>query len=157
MQLKLIAYWVTTVFAALELVAGGMTDLMLGRTAVVFGEPVADILTHLGYPLYLLTILGVWKLLGGITLLMPGVPRLKEWAYAGASFVYMGAVTSGLVRGGDDSGTYIWPPLIFGLLTLASWALRPPGRSLGALFPMKLHQEASTRSCASTQTGLPPD
>src|SRR5215467_14196728 len=145
MQLKLIGYWVTTAFAALELVAGGVIDLIHGRTGVVFGEPVADILTHLGYPLYLLTILGVWKLLGGITLLAPGVVRLKEWAYAGAFFVYTGAVASGLVLGRDDPGTFIWPPLIFAAITMASWALRPPSRILGGRFPTQPEREASAR------------
>jgi hypothetical protein len=78
MHLKVIGYWASTAFAALELLAGGATDLAHGRTALVAGESVAEVLAHLGYPAYLLTILGVWKLLGGIALLVPGVPRLKE-------------------------------------------------------------------------------
>src|SRR2546430_5841961 len=61
---------------------GGVTDLAQGRASVVSGPFVADVITHLGYPVYLLTILGVWKLAGGVTLLVPGFPRLKEWAYA---------------------------------------------------------------------------
>jgi uncharacterized membrane protein YphA (DoxX/SURF4 family) len=143
MNLKVIGYWATTAFTALELLAGGATDLAHGRTALVAGEPVADVLAHLGYPTYLLTILGLWKLLGGIAILVPGFSRLKEWAYAGAFFVYMGAVVSGAVRGLDDPGTYIWPPLIFGVITLASWALRPPSRILGERLPAKPVQEAS--------------
>jgi uncharacterized membrane protein YphA (DoxX/SURF4 family) len=133
MRWKLIAYWATTAVVALELLAGGITDLAHGGTAVIAGEPVVGILTHLDYPIYLLTILGVWKILGGVALLAPRWPRLKEWAYAGAFFVYMGAVWSGLVRGLDDPGTLIVPPLVFGVVTLASWALRPPSRMLGAL------------------------
>jgi uncharacterized membrane protein YphA (DoxX/SURF4 family) len=130
---KLIAYWATTTVVALELLAGGVTDLVHGGTLVVAGDSVAGILAHLGYPVYLLTILGVWKLLGGVALLAPGWPRLKEWAYGGAFFVYMGAVWSGLIRGLDDPGTFIAPPLVFGIVTLASWALRPPSRTLGTL------------------------
>jgi uncharacterized membrane protein YphA (DoxX/SURF4 family) len=137
MKTKVISYWVTTIFTALELLAGGVTDLIHGRTALVAGEPVAEVLAHLGYPVYLLTILGVWKLLGAITLLAPRFPRLKEWAYAGSFFVYAGAVASGMVRGLDDPGTFIWPPLIFAALTLASWALRPQSRTLGVLFSKK--------------------
>lgn len=137
MNLKLIGYWATTAFVAFELLVGGLTDLVHGGVMLVAGDPVVGILTHLGYPVYLLTILGVWKLLGGMVLLAPGVPRLKEWAYAGAFFVYMGAVTSGLVVGRDDPGTFIWPALILGVLTMASWALRPPGRTLGILFPTR--------------------
>src|SRR5215472_1460293 len=135
---KVIGYWATTIVIALELLAGGLADLVHGGTSLVAGQPVAEILEHLGYPVYLLTILGVWKLLGGITLLAPRFPRLKEWAYAGSFFVYTGAVASGVVRGLDDPGTFIWPPLIFAVLTLASWTLRPQSRTLGVLFPEKL-------------------
>src|SRR5215471_6785967 len=137
MKTKLISYWVTTVFTSLELVAGGVTDLMHGRTALVAGEPVTEVLAHLGYPVYLLTILGVWKILGAIVLLAPRFPRLKEWAYAGAFFVYTGAAASGVVRGGDDPATLIWGPLLFAVITIASWALRPQSRILGVLFPAK--------------------
>lgn len=137
MSLKVIAYWTTTAFAALELLVGGVTDLVHGRTAVVAGEAVTEVLAHLSYPAYMLAILGVWKLLGGVALLVPGFPRLKEWAYAGAFFVYTGAVASGMVLGRDDPGTFIWPPLILAVITMASWALRPPPRVLGGLVPMK--------------------
>ncbi len=143
---KLISYWVTTIFTALELVAGGVTDLMHGKTALVAGGPVTEVLAHLGYPVYLLIILGVWKLLGAIVLLAPRYPRLKEWAYAGAFFVYAGAVASGLARGLDDPGTFIWPPLIFAILTLASWALRPQSRILGVIFPKIRTRRASVSS-----------
>src|SRR6059058_5488520 len=78
MKIKIIIYWVTTVLIALETLAGGVTDLAHGRASVVSGPFVADVITHLGYPVYLLTILGVWKLAGGVTLLVPGFPRLKE-------------------------------------------------------------------------------
>jgi hypothetical protein len=142
MNLKVIGYWATTAFAALELLAGGATDLAHGRTAIVAGEPVVEVLAHLGYPAYLLTILGTWKLLGGVTLLVPRFPRLKEWAYAGAFFVYVGATASGLILGRDDLGTYFWPPFIFAAITMASWALRPPGRILGDLTPVKQNQAA---------------
>src|SRR5712691_10158687 len=70
---RVISYWVTTMVTALELLAGGVTDLIHGRTALVAGEPVALVLAHLGYPVYLLTILGVWKLLGAIALLAPSL------------------------------------------------------------------------------------
>jgi uncharacterized membrane protein YphA (DoxX/SURF4 family) len=150
MKTKVISYWVTTIFTALELLAGGVTDLMHGRTALVAGEPVAEVLAHLGYPVYLLTILGAWKLLGAIALLAPRLPRLKEWAYAGSFFVYAGAVASGVVRGLDDPGTFIWPPLIFAVLTLASWALRPQSRTLGTLFPESRSRMASLSSPRAT-------
>ena len=78
MKLKMISYWTTTAAVALERLAGGVTDLIHGRTSVVSGEPIVQILTHLGYPMYVLTILGVWKLPGGIVLLVPGFPRRKQ-------------------------------------------------------------------------------
>jgi len=135
MKMKGIGYWATTSIVALELLAGGVTDLVHGRTSLVAGQPVAEVLEHLGYPAYLLRILGVWKLLGAIALLAPRFPRLKEWAYAGEFFAMTGAAASGVVRGKDDPGTLIWPPLILAVLTLISWVLRPQSRILGVLFP----------------------
>ena len=76
MKMKGIGYWATTSIVALELLAGGVTDLVHGRTSLVVGQPVAEVLEHLGYPAYLLRILGVWKLLGAIALLAPRFPRL---------------------------------------------------------------------------------
>ena len=145
---KMIGYWTTTIIVTLELLVGGLTDLIHGRELLFVGDPVVLVLAHLGYPLYLLSILGVWRLLGAIALLVPRFPRLKEWAYAGSFFVYAGAVASGMVRGLDDPGTFIWPPLIFAVLTLASWALRPQSRTLGVLFPAEAQ--------SSNQRGIKP-
>jgi len=103
------------------MVAGSMWDLL--RI-----EYVRVVLTHLGYPLYLLFILGVWKLPCAVVLLLPGFPRLKEWAYAGAFFNYSGAVASHAIVG--DRVSILMGPLIFAVATLASWALRPPSRRL---------------------------
>lgn len=133
MKIKIIIYWVTTVLIALETLAGGVTDLAHGRTSVVSGPLVADVITHLGYPVYLLTILGVWKLAGGVTLLVPGFPRLKEWAYAGIFFELTGAAASFVARG-EITGDLIAPLVLTGL-AVASWALRPQSRTLGVLFP----------------------
>ena len=133
MKLKMIGYWATTIIVALELLAGGVTDLIHGPALLFAGDPVVLALAQLGYPVYLLTILGVWKLLGAIALLVPRFPRLKEWAYAGTFFVYMGAAASWAAHGGG-MGDLI-APLAFAVLTLASWALRPPGRTLGIHLP----------------------
>ena len=141
MKLKMIGYWATTAVIALETLAGGVTDLIHGREILVAGDPVVEVVTHLGYPVYLLTILGVWKLLGGIVLLVPRFPRLKEWAYAGIFFELMGAAASLALHG----ESFISSPLILAMLALASWALRPPGRTLGVLFPTKQHQQASAQ------------
>jgi len=112
-------YWLCTLIAASEMIACSMWDLL--RIEYVRG-----IFAHLGYPLYLLFILGVWKLPCGLVLLVPRFPRLKEWAYAGALFNYSGAVVSHMVIG---DGPKVWlGPLGFALITLASWALRPDAR-----------------------------
>lgn len=137
MKMKAIGYWVTTIVVALELLAGGMADLVHGGALLFTGEPVVEALTYLGYPVYLLTILGVWRLLGAIALLVPRFPRLKEWAYAGTFIELTGAAAS-LAARGSDIGSIIWP-LAFAILALVSWALRPPGRILGVLFPIKVH------------------
>lgn len=90
MKPKAFLYWLATLPVVLEQFFGGITDLVHGGTGLVTGEPVVNILTREGYPIYLLTILGVWKIPAAITLLAPRFPRLKEWAYAGVFFVYMG-------------------------------------------------------------------
>ena len=71
MKLKTLTYWTATAIITLELVAGGATDLARGRAVLVAGQPVVDVLKHLGYPTYLLVILGIWKLLAAATLLAP--------------------------------------------------------------------------------------
>jgi uncharacterized membrane protein YphA (DoxX/SURF4 family) len=140
MKTKMIIYWISTTIVVLELLAGGITELIHGPEALVVGEPVTQAMTYLGYPVYLLTILGVCKLLGAIALLVPRFPRLKEWAYAGTFFNMTGAVVSWFWRG-DSTGDFIWP-LIVAVLVLVSWALRPQSRTLGVLFPAKTHAQA---------------
>jgi hypothetical protein len=123
---RTIAYWIFTVIVAGEMIAGAMWDLLrIEYVRVVF--------THLGYPLYLLLILGIWKLPCGVVLLLPRFLRLKEWAYAGAFFNYSGAVASHAFVG-DRASILVWP-LLFAISTLASWALRPPTRRLAAAGP----------------------
>ena len=87
------------------------------------GDPVADIVTHLGYPLYLLRIIGVWKLLGGVVLLIPGFPRLKEWAYPGIFFELSGAAASWWMH--EHNRGEALAPMILAGVTLVSWALQP--------------------------------
>ena len=145
MRVSLIVYWVTTAFIAAEMAAGGITDLIRGGTAIVAGQPVVEIIQALGYPDYLLTILGLWKVPCAIVLLWPALPRLKEWAYAGAVFNYSGALASYvLYMHVVDVGTVTGLGLLL-LITLASWALRPAGRRLGTLFPARETGSVSRR------------
>ena len=120
-MLCLIAYWLLTVLVVFELAAGALWDLL--RI-----EYVRVALTHLGYPLYVLIILGVWRIPGALTLLAPRLPRLKEWAYAGAFFDYTGAMASHLLKG--NHGSQWIGPAIFSGFTLLSWGLRPASRKL---------------------------
>jgi DoxX-like family len=117
-------YWTSTVLLALVLFSGGIADLArLPDTA----KGVLD----LGYPPLFLTILGMWKVLGAVALMAPRLPRLKEWAYAGAFFNFSGAVVSHVM-----AGSAIFHVIVTGLLsviTLVSWALRPGDRVLGVL------------------------
>ena len=123
---KTIAYWTTTILGPASFVVGGYLHVM--RVDYIVAT-----LGHLGYPPYLATIIGVWKLLGAITTVVPGLPRLKEWAYAGFFFDLTGAAASHAFSG-DGAGKII-TPLFFLALVMASWALRPASRMLGATAP----------------------
>jgi uncharacterized membrane protein YphA (DoxX/SURF4 family) len=113
-------YWVTTALLALELVLGGVWDILrLPQVRVV--------IDRLGYPGYFLVILGVWKVLGAVAVIVPRFPRLKEWAYAGVVFNLTGALASNVVSGVTDTGTLAYLVLMMGV-TAASWALRPASR-----------------------------
>jgi uncharacterized membrane protein YphA (DoxX/SURF4 family) len=116
---RTIAYWVTTGLLALECVVGGV----MGALRL---PPFIGIMEHLGYPAYLMTILGVWYLLAGLALVVANFPRLKEWAYAGLVFTYTGAAASRLAVG--DGAEMLVAPISFTVLVAASWALRPPDR-----------------------------
>ena len=120
----IIAYWVTTALVVFELVMGGVWDVL--RVPQVRG-----LIERLGYPPYFLVILGIWKLLGAVALVIPRFPRLKEWAYAGVLFDLTGAVASLLASGLIDVGTMAYPIVMAGA-SVASWALRPSSRRLGS-------------------------
>jgi uncharacterized membrane protein YphA (DoxX/SURF4 family) len=132
MKVKIIGYWTATALVAFSMVTGGLTEIVHQKDTV-------DGMVHiLGYPLYFLTILGVWKVLGAIAILIPGFPRLKEWAYAGIFFDATGAVASHAFAGDYGAhGFHILITLILTVLTVASWALRPESRVLGVLFPAR--------------------
>ena len=116
---RTIAYWVATVLVAAEFVVGGVMDVQQMSFA-------RAVIQHLGYPDYFLVILGVWKLLGAVVVLAPGLPRLKEWAYAGLVFNMTGAVAAHLAAG--DGAEKLVAPLVITGLAFISWALRPPDR-----------------------------
>jgi hypothetical protein len=117
---KKIIYWIATLWLALGMTATGIVQLFKLQP-----EAVTQV-THLGYPEYLLAILGVWKILGVAAVLIPGFPLLKEWAYAGFFFAMSGAAISHIIVG-DGIGD-IFPPILLLTLTLVSWYLRPESR-----------------------------
>jgi uncharacterized membrane protein YphA (DoxX/SURF4 family) len=110
---------VTTSILALETGIGGILDL--ART-----QHVRMVVAHLGYPAYLLTILGLWKIPAAIVLLIPRFPRLKEWAYAGIFFEMTGAAASHAVF---HDAEYLAITLSFSILAIVSWMLRPSSGS----------------------------
>ena len=128
MRAKPIAYWITTILVAFSM-SGGAAQL-----ARVPGV-VDGFVRILHYPPYFVSILGFWKVAGAITILVPRFPRLKEWAYAGIFFDLTGAVVSNIAVGGN--AFHILAPLFLALVAVASWALRPPSRTLGTLIPKK--------------------
>jgi len=113
------AYWLATVLVVTELALGGIWD-------VVRIPSVRDLVAQLGYPSYFLVLLGTWKVLGAVALLVPRRALVKEWAYAGTFFVYTGAIVSHLTTGYDLGEVPVLAALT--ALTALSWALRPPSR-----------------------------
>ncbi len=116
---KNIIYWTVTLFLAVAMIAGGIQ-----QTLQIGGYN--EIVTRLGYPLYLLSILGVWKILGVITILLPKLPLLKEWAYAGFFFAMSGAAISHLVA--EQPVIEAMPSLFLLVIIILSWYFRPVDR-----------------------------
>ena len=116
-----IIYWIATLWLALGMLSSGIVQLIQMKEEV-------DMMTHLGYPLYFTTILGVWKILGVVVLLMPKYPLLKEWAYAGFFFAMSGAVISHLAVG--DGAIDFFGPTLLVILTVVSWYFRPADRKI---------------------------
>ena len=115
------AYWLCTGLFCAGLTGSGLAHLL--RAA-----PIVEGMNHLGYPLYVTTMLGTAKLLGVLALLAPGRPLLKEWAYAGFAFNLLGASTSHALAGDSIAG--ILPPLLIGSVGVASYLFRPSERRL---------------------------
>src|SRR4051794_9218938 len=135
MNIKTMGYWVVTAFLVFNVLSGGVAELVQ-RTDNVEG------MILLGYPLYFMLILAVWKILGTIALLVPRFPRLKEWAYAGIFFNMTGAAVSHAVSG--DARWHVIYTACLAVLTLVSWALRPPSRMLGVFVPFQARISQST-------------
>lgn len=118
---KKIIYWIATVWFSLGMLSSGVVQLLKM-------DEVVESMHHLGYPTYILTILGVWKILGVIVILLPKLPLIKEWAYAGFFFVASGAFISHIIM--KDPFGEIFPAILLTVLLITSWYLRPEKRRL---------------------------
>jgi len=116
-----IIYWIATVWLSLGMVSTGIVQI------IRMDEEVKK-MNELGYPVYFLTIIGVWKILGVVAVLVPGLPLVKEWAYAGFFFLMTGAIFTHIAVG-DEAMEYFGPSLLL-VLTIVSWYFRPNERKL---------------------------
>lgn len=119
---KRITYWVATIWLSLGMVSTGVVQLMNGAD----GPGAAKSMSALGYPAYLLGFLGVAKLAGVLVLLLPRLPLLKEWAYAGFTFLMVGAIYSHIAA--SDPMVEVFPALLLLVLAFISRYTCPQGR-----------------------------
>lgn len=123
MDKKVVGYWILTVLVAFSIGSGGIMDLTRA-------EQVVTGMAHLGLPAYMCTLIGIWKVLGTVAILVPKFPRLKEWAYAGIVFDLTGAAFCH-ASSGDGVGDIV-TPLIIAAMAMGSWALRPDSKKLAS-------------------------
>ncbi|MGE4289400.1 MAG: DoxX family protein [Salinivirgaceae bacterium] len=116
-----VIYWIATLFLSVGMLAGGVQQLLQIGGYV-------EIISNLGYPVYMLSILGFWKIFGVLVILLPRLTLVKEWAYAGFFFAMSGAAASHLMAG--QAFIEALPSLILLLATLLSWYYRPSERKL---------------------------
>ncbi|GGB12739.1 DoxX family protein [Puia dinghuensis] len=116
-----IIYWIATIWLSLGMLSTGIVQVLRVKTE-------ADFISHLGYPAYFMTILGIWKILGVIAVLIPKFPILKEWAYIGFFFAMSGALFSHIASGSPVKDMF--PSLWLLILTVVSWYFRPADRKI---------------------------
>jgi hypothetical protein len=115
-----IIYWITTLWLSLGMVSTGIVQILNVKEETEF-------ILNLGYPVYFLKIIGIWKILGVVAVLVPDFPLIKEWAYAGFFFMMSGAVFSHIAAGTMNE---MFPALLLLALTVLSWYFRPANRKL---------------------------
>ena len=123
-----IIYWISTVWLASGMLSSGILQLLKMEVAGALSPPGTYGITQLGYPVYILTIIGVWKILGVVALLIPKFHLLKEWAYAGFFFLMTGAAYSHIAVG--HAAAELFPSLLLLTLTAVSWYFRPADRKI---------------------------
>ncbi len=120
-MVKKVTYWLSTALLSVGMLGSGIAQLL-------HQKEMEELVTHVGYPAYLMTIIGVWKILGVIAILVPNFKLLKEWAYAGFFFLMTGALISHLAVG--DGGNAIFGPLFQSAFVVLSWYFRPSNRKI---------------------------
>jgi uncharacterized membrane protein YphA (DoxX/SURF4 family) len=118
---KRLWYWIITILLAFCIFMGGLSQAMQLQGVIQGFKP-------LGYPTYFISLIGVWKMLGAIAILIPGFPLLKEWAYAGIFFLLTGAVISHLAS--NDIHVQFIAPIVLAIFTVLSWYFRPMNRKI---------------------------
>jgi len=121
-----IIYWISTVWLAAGMLATGVQQLMKVQLEGALSPPGVYGIIQLGYPVYVLTLIGVWKLLGVVALLIPKYALVKEWTYAGIFFLLTGAIFSHLAV--EHPAAELFPAAFLLVLTILSWYFRPPSR-----------------------------
>jgi len=116
-----IIYWIATLWLALGMMSTAIVQILQMKEETKF-------MLNLGYPPYVLTLIGFWKVIGTIAVLIPGYPLVKEWAYAGFFFAMSGAVYSHIAM--HDPAKELFGPGLLLVLTVVSWYFRPQSRKL---------------------------
>jgi hypothetical protein len=123
---KLIWYWIITGILSFCIFTGGLFQALQSKEVLQGFKP-------LGYPTYFISLIGIWKMLGVIAILIPNFKLLKEWAYAGIFFTMTGAVISHIAS--DDVKVQIISPIVLAVFTVLSWYLRPANRKIISVNP----------------------
>jgi hypothetical protein len=118
---KLLWYWIITIMLSFFIFSGGLAQALQIEGVLTGFKP-------LGYPAYFISIIGIWKMLGIIAILIPGFKLLKEWAYAGIFFVMTGAVISHIAS--NNISAQIIAPFVLAVFAVLSWYLRPADRKI---------------------------
>lgn len=121
MKRQQIIYWIATIWLSLGMVSTGVVQLMRMEQEV-------QKMYALGYAPYVMTLIGFWKIAGTVVVLLPQLPLVKEWAYAGFFFLMSGALVSHLAMH-DDPINCFGPALLL-VLNIVSWYFRPQNRKL---------------------------
>lgn len=116
-----VPYWIVTGLLSFGMLLGGTAQILRAQFNV-------NGFKHIGFPEYVLPILGTWKVLAVIVILIPKYLLVKEWAYAGLFFLLSGGVISHFASG--DGVLEALPVFVFMCLTVASWYLRPTDRKI---------------------------